>query len=245
MTGQGVYPRVGGATNWRRTWTAGGRGLSPRGRGNPWPSHNRIPLRGSIPAWAGQPSPLPTFRAIDRVYPRVGGATIAWTARSCVSTGLSPRGRGNRHHDRVDVALHGSIPAWAGQPADSPRSASRSTVYPRVGGATDRCDGQRGKRRGLSPRGRGNPLKWRAVSFYDGSIPAWAGQPGEDWWLVNDNAVYPRVGGATLRRQAQRKLARGLSPRGRGNRLCNGSSTARSGPIPAWAGQPSSPVALA
>ena len=50
-------------------------GLSPRGRGNPYPRNCRqVPL-GSIPAWAGEPFfqiPEPAWPA---VYPRVGGGT--------------------------------------------------------------------------------------------------------------------------------------------------------------------------
>ena len=51
---------------------------------------------------------------------------------------------------------------------------------------------------GLSPRGRGNlPLVgWRAT--VEGSIPAWAGEPGFYGASGQPPRVYPRVGGGTL-----------------------------------------------
>ena len=93
-----------------------------------------------------------------------------------------------------------------------------------MGGGTGRTTGISSRRRGLSPRGRGN-LRQR----YD-SMPA-------------NGRVYPRVGGGTGRmRCAGFGPGIGLSPRGRGNHVtCSplrGSCALRS--IPAWAGEPDS-----
>ena len=50
-----VYPRVGGGTlNLFQCFTVGS-GLSPRGRGNPFGVGKASSVRGSIPAWAGEP----------------------------------------------------------------------------------------------------------------------------------------------------------------------------------------------
>ena len=74
-----------------------------------------------------------------------------------------------------------------------------TTVYPRVGGGTwfkiawQRVVG------GLSPRGRGNLLRFASEYLPQGSIPAWAGEPMYTACWSAAVTVYPRVGGGTLR----------------------------------------------
>ncbi len=112
----GVYPRVGGATRPMRTKPKTRTGLSPRGRGN---LLSRVPVVGeyrSIPAWAGQPTPLKERKYGSRVYPRVGGATSRIAVDYVRDIGLSPRGRGNRYFNKRYAPPVRSIPAWAGQP---------------------------------------------------------------------------------------------------------------------------------
>ena len=55
-TNQGVYPRTRGATVVRPPPQSLGRGLSPHARGNPDRNTSHDPLKGSIPARAGQPA---------------------------------------------------------------------------------------------------------------------------------------------------------------------------------------------
>ena len=50
-----VYPRVGGETMTAPSEKSSLGGLSPRGRGNPWPGSSVSGDGGSIPAWAGKP----------------------------------------------------------------------------------------------------------------------------------------------------------------------------------------------
>ena len=77
---------------------------------------------------------------------------------------------------------------------------------------------------GLSPRGRGNLwLRLRGL-WSRGSIP--------------------RVGGATETEGGGLANFEGLSPRGRGNRCRSPEAAAVVGSIPAWAGQPSSILAM-
>ena len=111
----GLSPRVRG--NRRGGVVAlSGPGLSPRVRGNhalPFPRERQC---RSIPACAGEPSPLPPLVAAWSVYPRVCGGTFAGPGVSIAHEGLSPRVRGNLggadgHHRRA-----GSIPACAGEP---------------------------------------------------------------------------------------------------------------------------------
>ena len=111
---------------------------------------------------------------------------------------------------------------------------------------------------GLSPRGRGNPPAVLYQFTGCGSIPAWAGKPRMCRRSSRITAVYPRVGGETLRRigRISNKAglsprgrgtswglipimpAGGLSPRGRGNLLGAYPDYASRGSIPAWAGKP-------
>ena len=134
--GFGVYPRVGGATSDVRHTNLDLTGLSPRGRGNPLTGVPHRIARGSIPAWAGQPSVVLPADMPGSVYPRVGGATYAYTVLADLAAGLSPRGRGNPVCRVSPGLVSGSIPAWAGQPSSVPRFRLQWPVYPRVGGAT-------------------------------------------------------------------------------------------------------------
>ena len=91
---------------------------------------------------------------------------------------------------------------------------------------------------GLSPRVRGN---LRDVIWYvahSGSIPACAGEPpGGSAWDIQCT-VYPRVCGGTMQSLPRELMAKGLSPRVRGNRFSVGHRHEYGGSIPACAGEP-------
>ena len=156
--------------------------------------------------------------------------------------GLSPRGRGNLGGVAGDADYAGSIPAWAGQPDSNYLALGPSMVYPRVGGATmsGEAAAAAAAADGLSPRGRGNPLPKGSPDNPTGSIPAWAGQPSRDVCNALNEAVYPRVGGATSLSARPRSHGQGLSPRGRGNLPTITCKMGWKRSIPAWAGQPTS-----
>ena len=233
-----VYPRVGGATGSLSIEIGRGVGLSPRGRGNR-PDHGLQPgYPRSIPAWAGQPSPITAYPRTMAVYPRVGGATVSDHRIPSHYGGLSPRGRGNRSTPRQSAQTGRSIPAWAGQPGVVGLYRSPWEVYPRVGGATPRRVPPAPRNHGLSPRGRGNRTVVAKFATLGGSIPAWAGQPVAGGAGHPREQVYPRVGGATEWQLLQFHGGRGLSPRGRGNRMATTTVPWGSRSIPAWAGQP-------
>src|SRR5690606_23745518 len=92
------------------------------------------------------------------VDPRVCGGNVSSACFSRASAGRSPRMRGKPREMLVQVKVHRSIPAYAGE-TQAARGRSRSlTVDPRVcGGNSDGssavADGQ-----GRSPRMRGKPL---------------------------------------------------------------------------------------
>ena len=192
-----VYPRVGGATSTPLTSFSDPIGLSPRGRGNQFTPTVPNPVGGSIPAWAGQPGTGCSTDNGKAVYPRVGGATWPTMSKKHSLKGLSPRGRGNQEGVGRNPRLHGSIPAWAGQPATAPSRDTIWRVYPRVGGATRTAAPTAVVTSGLSPRGRGNRFLGVGHILLIRSIPAWAGQPRPGSNTGHYGPVYPRVGGAT------------------------------------------------
>ena len=168
---------MGGGTHYYGGNGGYGKGLSPRGRGNPGGAVTGIAPYGSIPAWAGEPQGSPYWVTLGRVYPRVGGGTNCDGPLPVCAPGLSPRGRGNRREESGTRPHQGSIPAWAGEPHTRRAQVEMSRVYPRVGGGTGDLKAHRRGKKGLSPRGRGNHLIFAGWSRQVGSIPAWAGEP--------------------------------------------------------------------
>ena len=168
--------------------------------------------------------------------------------------------RGNHVVSHLLTPNRGSIPAYAGEPDSGPYPHSRRKVYPRVCGGTPAWALGTQILGGLSPRMRGNPSRGRRARGLDGSIPAYAGEPGGSSAGGGGAAVYPRVCGGT-RRQFRRRWrgsglsprmrgnphtppvfegVYGLSPRMRGNPPGDAGWRARRGSIPAYAGEPRS-----
>ena len=179
-------------------------------------------MERSIPAWAGEPAAYYILLEVNRVYPRVGGGTVQPQGAIRLEHGLSPRGRGNQspRSSRGSCARMGSIPAWAGEPSSPPRLPKPCTVYPRVGGGSNYFCALKQQLEGLSPRGRGNPVR--------------------QVYPVSDHRTltYPRVGGGTSSTGDSPLLLMGLSPRGRGNRGPVNDDRHANRSIPAWAGEP-------
>ena len=151
-----VYPRVCGGTPRRHSPPGCRSGLSPRVRGNPSGAIGETDIAGSIPACAGEPYTAAMAIAGDSVYPRVCGGTHTGRPAAPALLGLSPRVRGNPWHGCPTAPLARSIPACAGEPDMAQDLYRPPEVYPRVCGGTG-CDlDGRGRKRGLSPRVRGN-----------------------------------------------------------------------------------------
>ena len=151
-----VYPRVCGGTDDVQTPMAGLNGLSPRVRGNPARQIAHQTVWGSIPACAGEPAAMLDTSDRVSVYPRVCGGTRPILPVNVMTTGLSPRVRGNPGHTLVIHPARGSIPACAGEPAPSSPAHCTWSVYPRVCGGTYTDWANECLRLGLSPRVRGN-----------------------------------------------------------------------------------------
>ena len=193
---------------------------------------------GSIPACAGEPLYGPAPESLTWVYPRVCGGTVLISDIYAVARGLSPRVRGNLFTPLRGFVLRRSIPACAGEPFISVRSASSYWVYPRVCGGTGTHSRMAGFCAGLSPRVRGNPLGPPPHRGRPGSIPACAGEPLCCLLSITSARVYPRVCGGTDQCRVVRHRADGLSPRVRGNPSTSRSGSNMIGSIPACAGEP-------
>ncbi len=155
-----------------------------------------------------------------------------------MSTGLSPRVRGNHDPAYRAKSLVWSIPACAGEPADALADVTRLTVYPRVCGGTSGGSGCSIGRGGLSPRVRGNQANDAHNQVADGSIPACAGEPSGSGPSLSGSGVYPRVCGGTLGGSRRAAMIVGLSPRVRGNLPALVPALPIPGSIPACAGEP-------
>ena len=194
--------------------------------------------QGSIPACAGEPTSRPGSNAAIAVYPRVCGGTDRTAALSALAAGLSPRVRGNHRPPPQCPHRVRSIPACAGEPGCPVGLAPPWTVYPRVCGGTRFVPDASLENGGLSPRVRGNHCISLHVRGQEGSIPACAGEPRPGTPRPRPYSVYPRVCGGTQAASSKPLAQYGLSPRVRGNRRALARNEARTGSIPACAGEP-------
>ena len=165
-----------------------------------------------------------------------GTARSGATALSC--GGLSPRVRGNRLCGPGNGVALGSIPACAGEPCCCSSPLRHGKVYPRVCGGTCSTGLWKFTGCGLSPRVRGNPTAISIPSSRSRSIPACAGEPRRGRPVRPGRRVYPRVCGGTRARHESQPIARGLSPRVRGNHGRHQAGQMPVGSIPACAGEP-------
>ena len=172
-----VHPRVCGGAAYACFLFAFRSGPSPRVRGSQRRGHRQRRPPGSIPACAGEPSIELSRHAREGVHPRVCGGAFRSGKAKPSATGPSPRVRGSLRGLRRDGCPTGSIPACAGEPAQSRNLRRSKRVHPRVcGGAESTGDANRGVK-GPSPRVRGSPSSATSLHRSKGSIPACAGEP--------------------------------------------------------------------
>ncbi len=192
-----VYPRAYGETSGGPGASTTTTGLSPRLRGN-----RELLVAGngeprSIPALTGKPEYHRRIEAIERVYPRAYGETLACRHSLPQERGLSPRLRGNRLQGRARGQGVGSIPALTGKPEMHVFRYWKRWVYPRAYGETLGGVNTVEKLNGLSPRLRGNPARAISATSAARSIPALTGKPDAIFGYGYPNGVYPRAYGET------------------------------------------------
>ncbi len=119
LRGTSVHPRFHGGALMPDGDGSGGEGPSPLSRGSPSLDARRGPLRGSIPAFTGEPGPVFGTAFGRGVHPRFhGGATrLAWSQLAL--TGPSPLSRGSPNRmaapntwGGVHPRFHGGACAW-------------------------------------------------------------------------------------------------------------------------------------
>ena len=111
-----VYPRLRGGSECGAHRLQAGAGLSPPTRGIPKPILYTRLTKGSIPAYAGDPSRLYQCLSPNEVYPRLRGGSshrCLWRKRQ---RGLSPPTRGIPKLPLKTLDNYWSIPAYAGDP---------------------------------------------------------------------------------------------------------------------------------
>ena len=219
-------------------------GLSPPTRGNHVSAASGGVRLGSIPAHAGEPPPALFPSTRPPVYPRPRGGTMLSAMSESGRTGLSPPTRGNRRALRLRLREARSIPAHAGEPGASARTARYGGVYPRPRGGTVTSVGMASTVEGLSPPTRGNPPAGTSKASRRRSIPAHAGEPFGNMALCRMMAVYPRPRGGTYSIGNKPPSSEGLSPPTRGNPRDCVDALAVGGSIPAHAGEPAPCVVL-
>ena len=245
VRGYRVYPRGCGGTCISAHHPNAPVGLSPRVRGNPKLTARGQRFPGSIPAGAGEPMTMMAPGGDWRVYPRGCGGTASSRACFSVSSGLSPRVRGNHLCGGGARGRDGSIPAGAGEPRGIVGRAGNRRVYPRGCGGTTSPSGSPCPLMGLSPRVRGNPISSRCSTRFAGSIPAGAGEPRDSGNTMLAKRVYPRGCGGTAGTATVSVMPVGLSPRVRGNPHGRIIAQLFRGSIPAGAGEPRADTRLA
>ena len=135
-----VYPRVCGGSLDDAPCAGPALGLSPRVRGKRWRGGSRCPVKGSIPACAGEAHQRRPLHRWQQVYPRVcGGSDLGYPVLH-LCEGLSPRVRGKRITASCCAAVARSIPACAGEAFRRGCPPALPQVYPRVcGGSPQSC----------------------------------------------------------------------------------------------------------
>ena len=160
----------------------------------------------SIPAYAGDPHPLPSQSLVRRVYPRLRGGSSRTRLPASNQWGLSPPTRGIRACAVLASIWGRSIPAYAGDPAWIGCPIPPHTVYPRLRGGSYANRYPDPGDEGLSPPTRGIRIVPAITQSWGRSIPAYAGDPIPPHNITGGNKVYPRLRGGSAR--ARRRMLR-------------------------------------
>ena len=151
-----VHPRLRGGAASARPSPRAYRGPSPPTRGSLHPWDERLGLRWSIPAYAGEPVRVRPGGPLCRVHPRLRGGASSSSPVGRIRAGPSPPTRGSPITFATIKGIAGSIPAYAGEPGPGTPSSRADGVHPRLrGGATVLLPHEQ-HREGPSPPTRGS-----------------------------------------------------------------------------------------
>ena len=212
-------------------------GSSPRGRGKQRGLVDDPHRARLIPARAGKTIGRLAPSSLTQAHPRAGGENERRRSRRRGRPGSSPRGRGKRIADLVEVIAERLIPARAGKTLRCISPPRTSAAHPRAGGENIIRQSRAGTLYGSSPRGRGKPPLPAPSHPICGLIPARAGKtPAPRRWVRADPA-HPRAGGENPIFEATVSTIDGSSPRGREKHHCCLGRHRHGGLIPARAGK--------
>ena len=235
-----AHPRAGGENERRRSRRRGRPGSSPRGRGKQRGLVDDPHRARLIPARAGKTIGRLAPSSLTQAHPRAGGENERRRSRRRGRPGSSPRGRGKRIADLVEVIAERLIPARAGKTLRCISPPRTSAAHPRAGGENIIRQSRAGTLYGSSPRGRGKPPLPAPSHPICGLIPARAGKtPAPRRWVRADPA-HPRAGGKNITAVWDGIVTVGSSPRGRGKHCEPVECSVIAGLIPARAGKTAS-----
>ena len=191
---------------------------------------------GIIPAYAGNTFAHPFVAALRGDHPRVCGEHFRQLSAAQKRAGSSPRMRGTPLAKILLFALHGIIPAYAGNTCLPLAVPTPKRDHPRVCGEHFGTARGGGTHRGSSPRMRGTRAVCCDGDDRIGIIPAYAGNTRKAHPKPQTGRDHPRVCGEHARQRHGRACKTGSSPRMRGTRMWKSARTVRAGIIPAYAG---------
>ena len=158
------------------------------------------PVRGIIPAYAGNTRRPYECPARQTDHPRVCGEHHFWSMVARSYEGSSPRMRGTHHADMDGRAITGIIPAYAGNTRHRLSGRDVPWDHPRVCGEHEIDVGQGEVTAGIIPAYAGNTESLRRIDYVRRDHPRVCGEHTDDDY----NGIY----------------STGSSPRMRGTLTC-------------------------
>ena len=174
-------------------------GSSPRLRGTHFPPRRQLRNHRFIPAFAGNTGYERPRTGGHPVHPRVCGEHGWKTGTKTVISGSSPRLRGTRTLQRIDVGLGRFIPAFAGNTSTEWCILIVPSVHPRVCGEHGGRNDARRSFGGSSPRLRGTLEFKIEVPTVPGSSPRLRGTPNHERIVYRRRRFIPAFAGNTGR----------------------------------------------
>ncbi len=211
-------------------------GSSPRLRGTHFPPRRQLRNHRFIPAFAGNTGYERPRTGGHPVHPRVCGEHGWKTGTKTVISGSSPRLRGTRTLQRIDVGLGRFIPAFAGNTSTEWCILIVPSVHPRVCGEHGGRNDARRSFGGSSPRLRGTRAASALGIQRSRFIPAFAGNTRIQNRRFRLFPVHPRVCGEHQIMKGLCIVVGGSSPRLRGTLVDLFTGLHRPRFIPAFAG---------
>ncbi len=190
-------------------------------RGTLLPRHPGNAHRRFIPAHAGNTTASSAWPIWAAVHPRACGEHPVSNRQFPHRTGSSPRMRGTRVTERINLNIFRFIPAHAGNTDLKPEINRQAAVHPRACGEHSAGAIKRRWKYGSSPRMRGTlaiPIRTADGGRF---IPAHAGNTLTAARARSARTVHPRACGEHGAEKPVRRALRGSSPRMRGTLIVN------------------------